>query len=141
MMKSLRKLLPALLLVAAVSGASAQPVITGLNSSELPRSGRVAITGTGFGSSGDVVIAGLSAWTTTWTDTRVVAYVPEAAPVGAAPLYVIAGGEQSNEVALTVTLRQPDGRVRWRFETDGDNQWWRPAVAPNGTIYIHTNNA
>jgi outer membrane protein assembly factor BamB len=129
------------LLLALTAGAAAQPTITGINSTELPRSGRVAIEGSGFGSSGDVVIAGISAWTTTWTDTRVVAYVPESAPAGAAPLSVVTGGEQSNEIALTVTLRQPDGRVRWRFETDGDNQWWRPAVAPNGTIYIHTNNA
>ncbi len=140
MMISFQILLPVLLLVAAVRGASAQPVITGLNSSELPRSGRVAIEGTGFGSSGEVVIAGLSAWTSTWTDTRIVAYVPEPAPVGAAPLSVVAGGEQSNEIALTVTERQPNGRVRWTFETDGDDQRWRPAVAPNGTIYIHTYN-
>ena len=93
MMMSFRNLLPALLLVAAVRGASAEPVITGLNSSELPRSGRVAIEGTGFGASGEVAIAGLSAWTSTWTETRIVAYVPETAPTGAAALHVIAGGE------------------------------------------------
>ena len=135
-----RHLVNAPLLLALTATVAAQPSITEVNSTELPRSGRVAIEGTGFGSTGEVFIAGLSAWTTTWTDTRVVAYVPEAASLGSAPLYVDVGGEQSNEITLTVTERQPDGRVRWTFETDGDDQWWRPAVAPNGTIYIHTNN-
>jgi hypothetical protein len=37
------------------------------------------IEGAGFGTRSDVEIAVLSAWTTTWTDARIVAYVPEAA--------------------------------------------------------------
>ena len=132
-----RSIVAALLLLTLAAGAAAQPVITGINGSELPRSGRVAIEGSGFGTAGDVVIAGLSAWTTTWTDTRVVAYVPEAAALGAAPLYVSVQGQQSNQVDLTVTARQSSGRVKWTFEADGDNLWWRPALAPDGTIYLH----
>jgi hypothetical protein len=145
MMTSIRNLLPILPLVAALCAAPARaqglaPQITDVSGSMLPRSGRVAIEGSGFGSAGSVVIAGINAWTTTWTDSRIVAYVPEAAPTGAAALHVVTGGEQSNEVTLTVTLRQPDGRVRWTFEADGDNLWYRPARAPDGTLYLHTNN-
>jgi outer membrane protein assembly factor BamB len=139
-MNFLRNSIPIVSLVAAVSTASAQLVISGINGTELPRSGRVAIQGSGFGASGEVVIAGINAWTSTWTDTRIVAYVPETAPVGAGALHVVAGGEQSNEIGLTVTLRQSDGRVRWTFEADGDNLWYRPARAPDGTLYLHTNN-
>lgn len=129
-------LLPVLLLLTS-AGAAAQPLISAINSTELPRSGRVAIEGYGFGFGGEVSIAGINAWTTTWTDTRVVAYVPEAAPLGPASLYLVSLGQQSNEVSLTVTERQPDGRIRWTFEADTDNLWWRPAVAPDGTIYLH----
>jgi outer membrane protein assembly factor BamB len=126
------------LLTTLAAGAAAQPVITGINSSELPRSGRVAIEGSGFGLGGEVSIAGLSAWTTTWTDARVVAYVPESAALGAASLSVTVQGQQSNQVDLTVTARQSAGRVKWTFEADTDNLWWRPALAPDGTIYLHS---
>ena len=128
----------AMLMFASV--AAAQPVIDGINSQELSRSGRVAIEGSGFGAGGEVIIAGLSAWTTTWTDTRVVAYVPEAATLGPALLHVVAGGVPSNLKPLTITTRQSNGRVRWAFEADANNLWWRPALAPDGTIYLHTNN-
>ncbi|MDH3228033.1 MAG: IPT/TIG domain-containing protein, partial [Thermoleophilia bacterium] len=66
----------------------------------MPRSGRLVIQGTGFGTDGDVFIAGLPAWTTTWTDARVVAFVPEAAPVGSASLTVVVDGTPSNELPL-----------------------------------------
>ncbi|MDH3403852.1 MAG: PQQ-binding-like beta-propeller repeat protein [Acidobacteriota bacterium] len=134
-------LVTALLAAGLAAAAAAQPVITGIQSSELPRSGRVAISGSGFGSAGEVFIAGLPALTTTWTGSRVVAYVPEAAPLGSAPLYLVVGGEQSNEVALTVTARQPQGRVRWTFEADSSDLWYRPALAPDGTLYLHCNGA
>ena len=129
-----------MLLAAFALAAAAQPVITGINKTNLPRSGRVAIVGSGFGLSGDVVIGGRSAWTSTWTDTRIVAYVPEAAGLGTAALHVAAQGQQSNTVSLTVSARQSSGRIRWSFEADGDNLRWRPALAPDGTIYLHTNN-
>ena len=77
-----RNLVAALLMLGFASAAAAQPVITDVNKTEAPRSGRVAIEGLGFESGGQVVIAGLSAWVTTWTDTRIVAYVPEAAALG-----------------------------------------------------------
>ena len=129
-----------LTLILISSTVMAQVTITEINNSELPRSGRVAITGTGFGSSGEVIIAGLDAWTSTWTDTRVVAYVPEQAELGMTTVQIIAQGQPSNEVPLTITSRQSDGRVRWTFEADGQDLWYRPALAPGGTLYLHTNN-
>lgn len=127
--------------LSAGAAAAASPVITGINKIEAQLSGRVAITGSGFGTSGEVNIAGLSAWVSTWSDTRVVAYVPEAAEVGPTTVHIVSQSLQSNSVPLTVTVRQADGRVRWSFETEGVNQWWRPALAPDGTIYLHTNGA
>jgi outer membrane protein assembly factor BamB len=119
------------------AAASAQPTITGLNKDVLARSGRLAITGTGFGAAGQVLIAGLPAWVSTWTAERVVAYVPEATPLGAATIVVDVGGQQSEEVALTVTLRQASGRIRWSFEIDQEQIFYRPALAPDGTLYVH----
>ncbi len=128
------------LLSMLAAAATAQPTITGLNSAELARSGRLVIEGSSFGTAGEVFVAGLAAWTTTWTDQRLVAFVPEAAPLGPGSVYVVVAGAQSNELPLTVTGRQRDGRVRWRFEADGSNLWWRPALGPDGTIYLHGNN-
>jgi hypothetical protein len=128
------------ILLAVTAGATAQPVITGVNASELPRSGRLAILGSGFGTEGEVIVAGLDAWTSTWTADRVVAYVPEEAPLGQVTVSVVVQGQASNEVALSVTQRQADGRVRWTFEVDGTNLHYRPALAPDGTLYLHTNN-
>ncbi|MDH3307645.1 MAG: PQQ-binding-like beta-propeller repeat protein, partial [Acidimicrobiia bacterium] len=128
-------------LLATAVDAAVVPNIGSITSDTFPRSGRVVIEGTGFGTSGEVTIGGLSAWTTTWTDTRVVAYVPEAAAIGATSLFMVVQGEQSNSVPLNVTERQTNGRVQWTFEADGENLWWRPALAPDGTIYIHTTNS
>ena len=118
----------------------AQPVITQLNESDFALSGRVAITGTGLGSSGQVFIDGIQAWTTTWNSQRVVAYIPEQSSLGSITLYLVTGGQQSNSVTLNVHARQPEGRIKWRFECDGENLFWRPAEAPDGTIYIHSND-
>lgn len=133
-------LLACLVTWACIPAAFAVPVITGTQATEVPRSGRVAFTGTGFGSvEGQVIIAGAPAWITTWTDTRVVAYVPEESPLGPTAASVIAGGQSSNAVPLTVVTRRPKGRVRWTFEIDKDFFDYRPAEAPDGTLYIHSN--
>ncbi|MCL4741153.1 MAG: PQQ-binding-like beta-propeller repeat protein [Phycisphaerales bacterium] len=135
---------PALAIAAAVAiaaVAAAQPVITSTNSETLPRSGRIVIEGSGFGAGGPgsrVEIGGLAAWFTTWTASRIVAYVPEQASTGATTVSVVAAGQPSNSVPLEVTLRQSVGRVKWTFEADSDNMWFRPALAPDGTIYLHT---
>ncbi|MBK7405846.1 MAG: PQQ-binding-like beta-propeller repeat protein [Phycisphaerales bacterium] len=121
--------------------AAAQPAIDSTSSGVLPRSGRIVLRGSGFGAGGPdsrVEIGGLAAWVTTWTPGRIVAYVPEAAVLGAGDVRVIVGGQGSNLAPLEVTLRQSDGRVRWTFDADSDNQWFRPALAPDGTLYLHT---
>jgi len=100
----------------------------------------VAISGSGFGDNGEVFIGGRNAWTSTWTDSRVVAYVPEEAALGPNGLYVVSGGMESNLESLTVTARQASGRIKWAFEVDDDNMWWRPALAPDGTVYFHAND-
>lgn len=132
------------ILVAIAAEASAAPIVFEINKDTIARSGRVVVTGSGFGAEhpdSGVVIAGLPALTSSWTDTRIVAYVPEAAELGATSLRVTSEGVPSNDIALTVTERQANGRVRWTFEADGSNLWWRPALAPDGTIYVHANNA
>ncbi|MEK9137573.1 MAG: PQQ-binding-like beta-propeller repeat protein, partial [Bacteroidota bacterium] len=43
----------------------------------------------------------------------------------------------SNTIPLTVMLRQQQGRVKWAFEADVNNLWFRPALAPDGTVYVH----
>ena len=128
------------LLLCLVTEVLAQPVITSINSSELPRSGRLAIEGAGFGTDGEVYVGGFPAWITTWTDERVVAYVPETAALNTTTVHVVSAGLASNEISLTIISRPSDGRIHWTFEVDGNNLWWRPALAPDGTIYVYTNN-
>jgi len=128
-------------LLTSAPATLAQPVITSINKDTLPRSGRLAIVGAGFGGrseSSRVEVDGVTAWFTTWTDTRIVAYVPESADLGLARVRVIVNGQESNAVPLTVTARQRDGRVKWTFEADTNNMWFRPALAPDGTLYLHT---
>src|SRR5580765_1657440 len=58
------------------------------------RSAPITISGSGFGTkdNGYVSIAGQRSWTTTWTDTRVVAYVPERAPLGQDAVKIVTHG-------------------------------------------------
>jgi len=132
---------PGFAVAVCAAAAGAQPIIESVNNSSLPRSGRVVLEGSGFGArseSSAVEFDKLDAIVTTWTDGRIVAYVPEGAALGGNAVRVRAGGEPSNEVVLDVTVRQSDGRMRWTFESDGMNQWFRPALAPDGTVYLHT---
>jgi len=120
--------------------ALAVPRIDSLGSSTLPRSGRLRIFGTQFASqrgNGYVLIDGLSAHTATWSDTKIVAYVPEAGGPGPVTVQVVTQAGASNEMPLDVTLRQAEGRVRWTLEADSADLWWRPALAPDGTAYVH----
>jgi hypothetical protein len=88
-----RILQPALVLAVIASAITAQasaaaPQITGLSDAALPRSGRLIIFGSSFGSAqgtGQVRIDGVDAIATTWMDTEIHAYVPEAAALGDVP--------------------------------------------------------
>ena len=126
------------LLVAAA--AAAQPTITSISPTTAPRSGRLLIQGSGFGTvqgSGHVTVGGLAAPLTRWSDTLIAAYVPEAASIGADSVQVFnSQAAASNLVPITVTSRPAQtGQIRWRFQADGDYIPNRPAVASDGTVY------
>ncbi len=110
--------------------------IDSLSASALPRSGYLEIFGTNFGGDGEVQIGGLPAPIANWTSTRIVAYVPEASALASVSVQVTnSTGQPSNTSPLTVTARQPDGRVRWRFRMDGPYSEVRPEIGPDGTLY------
>jgi len=118
--------------------AAAQPVITGTNSDLLAHSGRLSIQGSGFGAvRGEVLVAGLPGLISTWKDTRIVAYVPEEAPIGPTEVVVRLDATDSNAMPLEVAARQADGRIDWVFEIDSEYIYYRPARAPDGTLYVH----
>ena len=117
--------------------APAAPVITSLSSVSADRSGYLEIKGTGFGTAdGVTLIGGLPAPVGTWQDTRIVAWVPEAAALGSSTVQVTnSTGQSSNSVALTVTARQASGNAKWRFRQNGPYSKVRPVTAADGTIY------
>ena len=122
--------------------AAALPSITSLSATTLPRSGRLVISGAGFGAvqaGGKVRIAGLRALVSRWSDSSITAYVPEGAPVATNPVQVLTTPGASNELPLQVTLRQSAGRLKWRFEVDTDYMLARPATGANGTVYANDN--
>lgn len=134
-----------LVLVAALgvppSGAAGATVdVSSVSPSSAARSSPVVITGSGFGArdAGSVLIGGRTAWTTTWTDTTIAAYVPEGAPLGEAPVQVLASGAHSNLVTLTVQPRpETTGTIAWRFEMLANYISHRAAVGPDGTVYVN----
>jgi hypothetical protein len=122
-----------------VARAAGGPTITSLSASTLPRSGRLLVTGTGFGAvqgTSTLSIGGRTAFMTRWTDTLVVGYVPEATTLGPAAVQVVVAGVGSNVVSLSVTTRQSSGRVKWRFQVDAQYGYLYdlPAVGPDGTV-------
>ncbi|HLC42484.1 MAG TPA: PQQ-binding-like beta-propeller repeat protein [Methylomirabilota bacterium] len=135
---------PAVLLASEANFAQAQtatsPVIASLSATTLSRSGRLLIQGSGFGAAqgdGQVVVGGLTAPITRWSDSSIAAYVPETTALGSVFVQVLAGGRASNAMPLTVTLRQSDGRIKWRFQADSMYVYQRPAVGLDGTIVVH----
>ena len=116
------------------------PQIDSLSSDLLTRSGRLRIFGTNFGSGGgtsQVLIDGQNAIVTRWSSSQITAYVPELAGPGSVTVQVVTLGGSSNVVPLAVTLRQLQGRIKWTFEADVLSLGFRPALAPDGTIYVH----
>ena len=118
-------------------GAVTEPgIIDSLSASTLPRSGFLEIFGSNFGDSGQVLIGGIAAPVSSWNSTRVVAYVPESAPLTTLGVQVVNAVGPSNTVFLNVTERPAaSGRVNWRFRMDGPYSMVRPAIGPDGTIY------
>ena len=120
-------------LYGTVTGAG---VITGLSETTLPRSGFLEIFGSNFGGDGTVLIGGISAPVADWSSTRIVAYVPESAPLGPLPVQVVTGAGSSNTASLVVTTRPSAAeRVNWRFRMNGPYSFVRPAIGSDGTVY------
>lgn len=119
-------------------GALTEPgIIDNLSASTLPRSGLLEIFGSNFGGSGQVLIGGLAAPVSYWSSTHVIAYVPEPAPITTLGVQVVNAVGPSNSLPLNVTERPPaSGRVNWRFRMDAPYSMVRPAIAPDGTIYV-----
>lgn len=110
--------------------------ISSLSANTLTRSGYLEIFGSNFGGSGQVLVGDISAPVSYWSSTRVIAYVPESAPLTTVAVQVVNAGGASNTQFLTVTPRPPaDGRVNWRFRMDGPYSLVRPAIGPDNTIY------
>jgi hypothetical protein len=120
-------------LYGTVTGAGA---ITSLSATTLPRSGFLEIFGNNFGGDGTVLIGGISAPVADWTSTRIIAYVPENAPLATLPVQVVNGVGGSNTTPLIVTTRPAAANhVNWRFRMNGAYSLVRPAIAPDGTVY------
>ncbi|MGE0480624.1 MAG: PQQ-binding-like beta-propeller repeat protein [Phycisphaerae bacterium] len=128
------------MLVAAVlaTTASAQ-FISGLSDSRLARSDRLVVTGGGFGAAqggSQLRVGGVPAVITYWSDQKIRAHVPETAPLGVTTVQVIASSP-SNEAPVEVTARSSIGaHVRWRIRTDHFYGMARPAIGPDGSIYV-----
>ena len=118
-------------------GAVTEPgIIDSLSASTLPRSGFLEIFGTNFGGSGQVLIGGIPALASSWSSTRIVAYVPESAPIATLEVQVVNVVGPSNALLLSVTERPAaSGRVNWRFRMDGPYSMVRPAIGLDGTLY------
>jgi len=138
---SRRLVAPCLIVALSAVGAaqfSAPPEISAVSDSTPNRSQRLVVYGAGFGDGvgGQVLIDQLPAIVTRWFPDEIHAYVPEGASVGLVNLEVATGEGSSEPFPLTVSLRQPNGRINWRFQTDRwmNRQFVR--VAPDGMIYV-----
>jgi hypothetical protein len=126
-----------LMLVVGTSFRIGAQTITSTSPASVDRSGFVEVLGTNFSTArGKLLINGTIAPEATWTDTRIAAYVPEAASLGSVIVTVVTAAGVSNSATLTVTDRAPSGRVQWRFRMDAPYSAVRPARGPDGTIYV-----
>src|SRR5687767_2054500 len=80
-------------------------VIENLSATTLPRSGFLEIFGSNLGGDGAVLIGGIPAPVADWSSTRIIAYVPESAPLATLSVQVVNGAGASNTRSLTVTTR------------------------------------
>ena len=128
------------------------PRIDSISALTLARAGRLRIFGANFGAidgSSQVLIDGVPAPVSRWSDTLVVAYVPESARIATVPVQVVTSVGSSNyllldvktnDLGLDVTVPQANGSIKWRFEVDGDYMAFRPTIGPDGTIYFQDVN-
>jgi hypothetical protein len=111
-------------------------IVENLSTGNLARSGYLEIFGNNFGGDGTVLIGGIPAPVADWTGTRIVAYVPEAAPLGTLAVQVLNNAGASNTKSLSVTARPAaTARVNWRFRMNGPYSGVRPAIGADKTVY------
>lgn len=104
---------------------------------------RLRINGDGFGiaqGSGQVFISTAPAIVTQWTETVIIAYVPEPTGIGRATVRVLTDEGEEDTFEIDVLPREGDGRVKWRFAVDADFMNHRPGVGPDGSIYLNDYN-
>lgn len=116
------------------------PQLQSLSEASLSRSGRLRLFGTNFGASAassGVRIGGVPAIVTSWKNTEIHAYVPEALTPGSYNVQVLTNAGASSLLPLTVTNRASPGRhARWRFQVDSFEVSADPVVGPDGTVYV-----
>jgi hypothetical protein len=132
------------------SPKATSPRIDSISALTLARAGRLLIFGANFGAiapGSQVLIDGVPAPVSRWSDTLVVAYVPESARIATVPVQVVTSAGSSNNLLLDVkannldvTAPQANGSIKWRFEVDGDYMAFRPTIGPDGTIYFQDVN-
>ncbi|CAG0997205.1 Desiccation/radiation resistance protein [Phycisphaerales bacterium] len=126
--------------LALLAGSAAAQTISSLSAASAARSERLIVSGTGFGATqgqSQLLIGGVPAVVTYWSDTKIRAHIAESTPLGAGPVLVLAPSP-SNELQLTVTPRasNAEGHILWKLRTDHLYSVSRPAIGPDGTIYI-----
>ncbi|MEK6302395.1 MAG: PQQ-binding-like beta-propeller repeat protein [Acidobacteriota bacterium] len=129
-----------------ISPLETSPRIDNISDLTLGRAGRLRIFGANFGAidaGSQVLIDGVPAPVSRWSDTLVVAYVPDGAQLATVPVQVVTSAGSSNSLDLEVkaknldvTAPEANGSIKWQFEVDGDYMEFRPSVGPDGTIYF-----
>lgn len=117
--------------------------IDSLSQASATRSEYFKIFGANFGATQNgarVLVDDVPAIIARWSESEIIAYVPEAARLGASTVQIVAGAFTSNSLGLIVTERQATGRIRWRAKVAADYIQHRAAVAPDGTIYARASN-
>jgi len=118
--------------------AATMPAVDSVDPATVTPSDQIVVNGSGFGppGNGELLINGQPAIITTWAATQIIGYVPESVAAGQAELIVTNLNISSDPFALTIVDREPIGRLLWVFEGAGDYSVKRPAIAPDGTVYV-----
>lgn len=113
------------------------PQITSLSVTSINRSGYFEVNGENMGATGQVLINGAPAPFTQWDIYNIHAYVPETAPLGNVLVQVQTSNGTSNSISLEVTPRQSTiPHIKWRFRMDSLYSNVRPAIGPDGSVYV-----
>ncbi|HZG54159.1 MAG TPA: IPT/TIG domain-containing protein, partial [Pyrinomonadaceae bacterium] len=119
------------------------PRIDTLSPNPIPRSGLLRISGAYFGAAqgaSRLTIDGKqSQYIAHWSDSLIIAYVPEASTLGDVPVSITTDAG-TGSATLGVTTRPADGRIRWRFTVAGDYVLHRSGIGADRSIYLNDVN-